>query len=74
LDFAIFEAGFSWDRFRASQTRPSRSGRIRYRFVGTLGGEIVVVAIVSPLGSEALSLVSRRTAKTKESAVYDKSR
>jgi uncharacterized DUF497 family protein len=72
FDFADFETGFSFDRFLAFRTRPSRTGRIRYRLVGTLFGAPVVVAIISPLALEATSLVSLRPANVKEKAAYDR--
>lgn len=70
IDMNEFEAGFSWGRYLSGPTRPSRTGRARKRYVGTLNG-IVVVAIVSPLGAEALSLVSIRLASPKERSAYD---
>jgi uncharacterized protein len=70
FDFADFEIGFSFERFLAFPTRPSRTGRIRYRLVGTLFGDPVVVAIVSPLGSDAISIISLRPADVKERAAY----
>lgn len=71
LDFAAFEAGFSFDRFAALPAQPSATGRVRYRLVGTLDGKLVVVAVVSPLGSEALSILSLRPANAKERKAYD---
>jgi hypothetical protein len=72
FDFADFEIGFSFERFLAFPTRPSRTGRTRYRLVGTLFGDPVVVAIVSPLGSEAVAIVSLRLANVKERTAYDR--
>jgi uncharacterized DUF497 family protein len=72
FDFADFETGFSFDRYLAFPARASRTGRTRYRLVGTLFGEPVVVAIVSPLGFEAVSIVSLRIANVKERAAYDR--
>lgn len=65
-----FADRFSWDRYLAAPARPSRTGRSRQAYLGTLNG-VVVVAIVSPLGTEALSVVSIRPANTKERADYD---
>jgi uncharacterized DUF497 family protein len=39
--------------------------------IGELNGELVVVAVVSSLGSEALSLVSLRPASSKERRLYE---
>jgi uncharacterized protein len=72
LRFRGFETGFSFDRYLAFPARASRTGRTRYRLVGTLFGEPVVVAIVSPLGFEAVSIVSLRIANVKERAAYDR--
>ena len=71
LDFAQFQEGFSWDCFLAGAVRPSRVGRVRYRFLGKLAGFAVVVAIVSPLGSEAISILSLRRASRKERLFYE---
>lgn len=71
LDFARFQAAFSWDCFLADMARPSRMGRLRYRFLGEMAGVAVVVAIVSPLGSEAISILSLRRASAKERAYYE---
>ena len=65
LDFADFDAGFSFDRFAALPSKPSATGRIRYRFVGLMKGS-PVVAVVSPLGTEALSILSLRPANARE--------
>jgi uncharacterized DUF497 family protein len=73
LDFADFEPGFSWDRFLVTNAKPGRDQRIRFRFVGRLFDRVVVAAIVSPLGSEALSIISLRTASMKERKVYEES-
>ncbi len=71
-DFADFERCFDRDTALALPTRPSRTGRARYLFVGRWNGDIVVLAVVSPLGSEALSLVSLRRADEQERAVDDR--
>ena len=70
LDFARFETGFDFDGAVRYPARPSRTGRQRFIFVGDLDGEIVVLAVVSPLGTEALSLVSLRRATEKERERY----
>ncbi len=71
LDFAEFDAGFSFDRFLAVPVRASRTDRVRFQLIGTLHGTLVVAAIVSPLGSEALSLVSLRPAGPEERKAYE---
>jgi uncharacterized protein len=70
LDFAEFERGFSWERFVTIPSRPSlTTQRRRAQLVGRLN-DVIVVAVVSPLGSEALSLISLRPANLKERARY----
>lgn len=74
IDFASFEGGFGWGRFLAVPAKVSRTGRARFRLTGHLTGQGVVVAIVSPLGAQALSLVSRRLAGEQERQAYEQSR
>ncbi len=71
LDFREFEDGFSWEACLVFPARPSQTGRARHQMIGELNGELVVVAVVSPLGSEALSLVSLRPASAKERRLYE---
>jgi uncharacterized protein len=71
LDFREFEEGFSWEACLVFPARPSRTGRARHQMIGELNGELVVVAVVSPLGFEALSLVSLRPASGKERKLYE---
>lgn len=73
FDFAEFEEAFDFDRYVSRQTKPSRTGRSRFKLIGTWYGETVVVVIVSPLGTEAVSLVSIRRAAAIERALYDRS-
>ena len=70
LDFARFVDGFEFDTAIRIAARPSRTGRPRFRLVGEFDGEAVVVAVVSPLGTEAISLVSLRHATAKERNRY----
>lgn len=69
-DFADFERCFHRESAMSVPTRPSRSGRPRLALIGRWNNEIVVLAVVSPLGSEALSLVSLRHASPKERTAY----
>lgn len=66
LDFALFEEGFDVAEAIRFPTTPSRTGRERYGLIGWFQGDIVVVTILSPLGTEALSLVSMRRASVAE--------
>ena len=70
IDMAEFEAAFSWDRFIVLPAQPSRAGRVRHRLTGIMDGRLVT-AVVSPLGSEALAVVSVHPAGTKERRAYD---
>ena len=70
IDMNDFEAGFSWDRYIMLPAHPSRTGRSREMWIGNMGGK-VVAAIVSPLGSEALAIISIRAADRNERAAYD---
>lgn len=70
LDFADFDACFDGDTALIRPTRPSRTGRARYLLIGDWNGERVAAVIVSPLGTEVLSLVSLRTATPKERTAY----
>ena len=70
IDFADFSLGFEFDSALVVESVPSRTRRRRLMLVGRFSGR-VAVAIVSPLGSEALSLVSFRWANTKERKAYD---
>lgn len=71
LDFAEFEDGFDLDGCTVQETRASRIGRARFKLIGTFKGRIVTAAIVSPLGSEALSLVSFRRANPSEIRLHE---
>ena len=68
LDFADFESGFDLDR---ALFIPARAGRDK--LVGLLNGQLVVVAIVQALGTEALALVSLRPANKKERELWQAS-
>ena len=69
IDMAEFEVGFSWDRYVVLPAHSSRTGRLREMWIGALKGRIVA-AIVSPLGTEALAVVSIRIADEREREAY----
>lgn len=69
LDFADFDDAFDIETAVAAEAKPSRDGRRRFKLVGLWNRTTVVVAIVSPLGSEALALISLRPANRKEKAL-----
>lgn len=70
LDFADFDSCFDGETALAVPTRPSRTGRSRYLLIGEWNGDRVVAVIASPLGTEALSLVSLRYADPEERESY----
>lgn len=73
IDLNDFETGFSWHRYAVLPAKPSRTGRVREVYIGRLSG-IVVAAITSPLGSEAVAIISIRPASSRERAAYDAQR
>ena len=74
LDSAEFETAFDGEDAVYLPAQPSRTGRIRYKIIGRWRDRLVVVVIVSPLGAEAIALVSLRYANPKERAVHDRLR
>jgi uncharacterized DUF497 family protein len=70
LDFAELEEEFDLEDAMIRPARPSGHGRPRWRAVGPLKGRMVSV-IFSSLGSEAISVISLRTAHKDERAEYD---
>ncbi|GJE54149.1 MULTISPECIES: BrnT family toxin [Methylobacterium] len=73
LDLAEFEDGFDLDGCTVHETRPRRTGPSRFKLIGLFEGRIVTAAIVSPLGSEALSIVSFRRANPSEVRLHERS-
>jgi uncharacterized protein len=74
LDFRQIEDEFHWDTALIVPARPSRIGRERAIFVGEMSEERVVVIVACPLGNEALSIVSLRSASERERMLYAGSR
>ncbi|RYB06162.1 hypothetical protein D3272_08100 [Lichenibacterium ramalinae] len=70
LDFADFGASFDRATALAIPTRASATGRYRDMLIGRWEHSLVVVVVVSPLGREALSLVSIRPARRQERDLY----
>ncbi len=66
FDFARFGSGFDIDGAVRFPVKSSRTGRPRVGLIGWLDGVVVVVTILSPLGTEAVSIVSMRTASAAE--------
>ncbi|WP_448952146.1 BrnT family toxin [Labrys neptuniae] len=72
LDFADVEEGFDFETALVLLAKPSKTGRQRLRMIGEMNGVLLVAMIVSPLGTEALSIVSLRPASDKERELYDR--
>ena len=70
LDFARFADEFAFETAIRIPAQSSRTGRPRFRLIGELDDELAVVAIVSPLGTEALALISLRRASASERDRY----
>ena len=66
LDMADFAEGFDFNGAKVFPAYPSRAGRTRFGLIGWFNSAVVVAAIVSPLGTEALSLVSLSVASQQE--------
>jgi uncharacterized DUF497 family protein len=69
LDFTDAEA-FDWENALVVPTYPSRHGRERFKALG-LFGNMVVAIVYSPLGTEAISIVSMRPASERERRLFD---
>lgn len=70
LDFADLEEGFDFVNVVVRPVRSSVSGRSRLPLIGMLFDELMVAMVVSPLGDEALSIISLRPASAKERRLY----
>ncbi len=66
LDFADVTAKFDFATAFRLEARPSRTGRRRFKLIGWFENRLVVVVVASPLGTEALSVISLRPANLKE--------
>ncbi|MBW9087977.1 BrnT family toxin [Rhizobium wenxiniae] len=64
LDFADLDMDF----FEGSTVYPAKNGRLAA--IGIFRGQIVIVVIFKPLGSEAISVISMRPASRNERARY----
>lgn len=71
LDFADKENGFNFADAIALPAKPSTTGRNRLRLIGELNGALLVAIIASPLGAEAVSIVSLRPANKRESQLHE---
>ena len=65
LDFAMIDLSF----FASARILPGADGRSKA--IGRLAGTLPAVAIFAPLGQEAISIISLRTANRKERSLLD---
>jgi uncharacterized DUF497 family protein len=68
LDFVHAETG-DWDHALVRETYPGRRGEARFKAIVRIRNRLIVV-IFSPLGTEALSVISMRPANAKEKRLY----
>jgi uncharacterized DUF497 family protein len=68
LDLADAES-FDWDTAIIVPGHPGRDNRPRFRAIGWLNDELVTV-VFSPLGTEAVSVISMRRASRKERMLH----
>lgn len=69
LDFADVRDRFDWNTARVVQSYPAPDGRARFAAIGRLDGRLVTL-VFSPLGSEAISVISLRVASRTERKSY----
>jgi uncharacterized DUF497 family protein len=70
LDFALAEKHFDWNGAHVLRSYAGKRGDVRHRSIGLLDGERLITVIISPLGSEAISIISMRAASAKERKIY----
>jgi uncharacterized protein len=72
LDFADARERFVFAEAVVVGTYPGKDGRPRFKAIGPFGGHLIAI-IFSPLGTEAISLVSMRRAGRNERRLYEQS-
>ena len=70
FDLADAEA-LDWDSASVVPGHPGKDGCPRFRAVGLLGDELLT-AVFSPLGTEAIAVISLRRASRAERNLYEK--
>ena len=70
LDLADAES-FDWETALVVPGHAGKGGRTRFRAIGRLGNELVTL-VFSPLGEEAISVISLRRASRAERKLHDK--
>jgi uncharacterized DUF497 family protein len=61
---------FDWDAALVLPGHAGEDGRLRFRAIGWLRADLVAV-VFSPLGTEAVSVISLRRASRKERMLYE---
>ena len=69
-DFAQAEDEFEWDSATTTRANAGSHGEARFKSIGLFRGRLIVV-ILAPLGTEAISIISMRLADRKERALYE---
>jgi uncharacterized DUF497 family protein len=72
LDLADAE-WFDWETAIVVPGHPGRDRRPRFRAIGNLDGDLIAL-IFSPLGSEAIAVISMRRASRAERKLYEESK
>jgi uncharacterized protein len=70
LDFADLQGEFEFTAAVMTATYRASSGQLRLKAVGLFRDQVVTV-VFSPLGTEAISIISFRPASQKERRAYD---
>lgn len=71
IDQRDVEVEFDFAIAAIRPTHSSRTGRKRFKAIGPMSRHGIVVIVFSPLGTEAIGLISVRTANRKERTLYD---
>lgn len=70
LDFADLEEGFDWENMLVAPTYAGVDERKRFIATSDFEGSLITI-IFSPLGSEAISIITMRPASRKERRQFD---
>jgi uncharacterized DUF497 family protein len=70
LDLADAES-FDWDTAIVVPGHGGETGRPRFRAIGRVGHDLVAI-VFSPLGTEAIAVISLRRASRNERKLYEK--
>jgi uncharacterized DUF497 family protein len=70
LDFASIEWSFDFERAIVLPAKPSKSGRLWLRIIGEMNSGLVAL-VASPLGAEALAIISLRPASKQERKFHE---